>query len=105
MVSRNLEATRLVCTICLKFGRHLGSNDAEAPVKFQSDAIIRIINLAASELCFTIRRLIGNWNGADTAMTTKLDTHFVTFLFINSGIFSDAIIPAGRGDLVKCRLG
>ena len=36
--------------IALIFGRHLGSTAAEVPVKFQSDAIIKTTNLAASRL-------------------------------------------------------
>ena len=36
--------------IALKFDRHLGSNAAELPVKFQSDTIIITSNLAASRL-------------------------------------------------------
>ena len=34
----------------MKFDRHLGSSAAEAPVKFQSDAIVQTTKLAASRL-------------------------------------------------------
>ena len=36
--------------IALKFQRHIGSNAAEVPVKFRSDAIIITPNLGASSL-------------------------------------------------------
>ena len=41
--------------IAMKFDRHIGSNAAEVPVKFQSDQTIINANLAASRLCEILR--------------------------------------------------
>ena len=46
----------LNCRIALKFDRHIGSNAAEGPVKFQSDRIILNTNLAASRLYEILRK-------------------------------------------------
>ena len=50
-ISRSLEAARFrfkLFQIALKFDMHLGSSAAEMPVKFQSDTIIIMSNIAAS---------------------------------------------------------
>ena len=44
------------CRIALKFDRHIGSNAAEVPVKFQSDRTILNTNLAASRLYEILRK-------------------------------------------------
>ena len=56
MKSRSHEIGTLNCRIALKFDRHIGSNAAEVPVKFQSDRTILNINLAASRLHEILRK-------------------------------------------------
>ena len=46
--SRSHEIDTLNCRIALTFDRHIGSNAAEVPVKFQSDRTILNTNLAAT---------------------------------------------------------
>ena len=48
--SRSREIGGLNFHIALKFDRHIGSNAAEVPVKFQSDRAILNTNLTASRL-------------------------------------------------------
>ena len=48
--SRSHEIGTLNCRIALKFDRHIGSNAAEVPVKFQSDRTILNTNLATWRL-------------------------------------------------------
>ena len=54
--SRSYEIGTLNCRIALKFDRHIGSNAAEVPVKFQSDRKILNTNLAASRLYEILRK-------------------------------------------------
>ena len=54
--SRSHEIGTLNCHIALKFDRHIGSNAAEVPVKFQSDRTILNTNLAASRLYEILRK-------------------------------------------------
>ena len=56
MKSRSHEIGTLNCRIALKFDRHIGSNVAAVPVKFQSDRTILNTNLAASRLYEILRK-------------------------------------------------
>ena len=56
MKSRSHEIGTLNCRIALKFDRHIGSNAAAVPVKFQSDRTILNTNLAASRLDEILRK-------------------------------------------------
>ena len=56
MKFRSHEIGTLNCRIALKFDRHIGSNAAEVPVKFQSDRTILNTNLAASRLYGILRK-------------------------------------------------
>ena len=54
--SRSHEICTLNRRIALKFDRHIGSNAAEVPVKFQSDRTILNTNLVASRLDEILRK-------------------------------------------------
>ena len=66
-ISWSPEVMKLVSLnycITFKFDRHVGSTDAKVPVKFRRNRVI--LNSRVFEILrdLTIRRLIGNWNGA-----------------------------------------
>ena len=54
--SRSHVIGTLNCHIALTFDRHIGSNAAEVPVKFESDRTILNTNLAASRLYEILRK-------------------------------------------------